>query len=82
MINHSKCGWACACWYVLGIILWIAALVSLVYAWVATLQGSLLGQHASFWFGTAMVLAVLAVPLRLQGSDCGCEGCSGGVCRK
>jgi hypothetical protein len=67
---------------VLGIILWIAAIIALVYAWVATMQGSILGQRASFWFGNAMVFAVLAAPLRLQRGTCGHEECGGGVCKK
>ena len=82
MIKQHKCHWSCECWHILGIILWVAAVIALVYAWVATLQDSILGQRSSFWFANAMVLGILAAPLRLRGGNCGCEGCEGVVCKR
>lgn len=82
MVHNHSCGWACTCWYVLGVIIWIAALIALVYAWVATIHGAVLGQRSNFWFASAMTLGVLAIPLKLRKGNCGCESCERGVCKK
>ena len=76
MFDHQKCGWSCQCWYVVGLLLWTASAVSLIYAWIASGRGDMLGRGADFWFWTALVMAVLANPLRMisAGRDCGC-GC-------
>jgi len=80
MKYHTKCDWNCSCWHVLGVLLWTAAVISLVYAWVATKNGAILELEANFWFGNALILGILAIPLKLKGGSCECDGCGGGVC--
>jgi hypothetical protein len=80
MKNHAKCGWGCECWYVFGLLLWVAAIIALVYAWVATVRGSILGEQAEFWFWNALILGVLAVPLRARSGNGTCGSCGGSGC--
>ncbi len=67
----------CSCWYILGVLLWFAALVSLVFAWVATSNGMIFGFEASTWYAHALILGVLAIPLKLKrhAMDCNCGMC-------
>ncbi len=76
MIDH-QCGLHCSCWYLIGALFWFAALVSLIFAWVATAQGTVWGLDASHWYGDALVLGVLAIPLKLKrhAASCNCGMC-------
>ncbi len=74
--------WRCCVWPMLSRLIWLAALVSLVFAWMAKTD-TYMGWGAQWWFWNALVLAVLAVPgsgkhmgACRHGMDCKCETCS------
>jgi len=54
-----------------GGFLWFLGFVSLVFAWIAARGGELLGYDALFWMMNALVLGVLAIPLKLRRMGCG-----------
>ncbi|MDP3769692.1 MAG: hypothetical protein Q8R40_02005 [bacterium] len=51
--------------------LWALGLITLILAWVSNYtQAALLGYGALAWFWTALVLGVLAIPIKLDCHDC------------
>ncbi len=52
--------------YALGVLVWLAAAAALVLAWVAAARGDAFGYDSGFWFGTAMTLGILSIPLKLE----------------
>ena len=65
----------------LGALLWIAAFLSLVFAWYAR-DGVFLGYSGLGWYWNALVLGILALPLKMRGGWCKRHGdvCGGGDC--
>jgi len=79
-MSHDKHGWNCACWHWVGGLFWLAALVALVCAWVSTSKGvPVWGLDQNQWYGNALILGVLAIPLKLKGHGMGCGTC--GECK-
>ncbi len=74
MSSHDTHGWSCGCWYYLGAFLWVLAAAALVCAWVATAKGAAFGFGPDLWYGNALILGVLAIPLKMRGRGMGCEG--------
>ena len=54
--------------------LWGLSVIALISAWVATRNGQVWGLNAEHLFWDALVLGVLAIPIKLD-----CHSCS--VCR-
>lgn len=77
MKDDHKCGMHCSCWYFLGALLWLAAIFTLVCAWIAGESGQTFGVSASTWYANALIFGVLAIPLKLKrhAADCGCQTC-------
>ncbi|MDP3729438.1 MAG: hypothetical protein Q8R26_01625 [bacterium] len=73
---HTRFHWKC-CWQsVVGNVLWGAAMVAVVLAWVAMARkGLIFGLEPLAWYWNALVLGVLSI----GASKSGC-GCGGGVC--
>ena len=68
--KHSKC--------LLWKGLWTLALITMILAWISNYtQGAFLGYGALVWFWTALVLGVLAIPIKLDCHDCGVCGIGG-----
>lgn len=58
------------CWLWKG--LWLLSVVAAVLAWVGLISRSvILGIEPLAWFWTALVLAVWAIPIKLNCADCG-----------
>lgn len=69
----------CSCWHLVGGLFWAAAFLCLIFAWVGTSKGGAFsGVEVNTWYLNALVLGVLAVPLKLKGHG---EGCACGVCK-
>ena len=65
LLSHSV---KCLLWKVL----WLAAAVSLALSWYAIwTRGVVLGLDPLAWYWNALVLAVLAIPVKLDCKDCG-----------
>ena len=80
-MKHDKMHWRC-CWKpMLGLLLWVAAAFSVVMAWLSR-GAPLLGYNDVGWYMNAVVLALLAIPMKLGGGWCGKHGdtCGGGMC--
>lgn len=60
------------CWLWKG--LWGLSALALIAAWVATKTGLVWGLGAEHWFWDALVLGILAIPIKLD-----CQACQ--VCR-
>lgn len=73
MINHTEHGMHCACWHWMGSLLWLAALLSLILAWITGPEANFSGLDQGELFVNAMVLGILAIPLKLKGHAGGCE---------
>lgn len=73
---HQGCG----CRKMFGGFLWLLGFVSLVFAWIAARNGGLMGYDALFWMMNALVLGVLAIPLKRRKKECGMGmmGCGSG----
>jgi len=78
---HSKWHWMC-CWKpLLGLVLWVAGLACLLFAWWAvrkaaqpgaTLQDLPWGLEPLAWYWNALVLGVLAIGAKGHGgANCG-----------
>lgn len=82
-MKHDKIHWRC-CWLpLLGLFLWFAAAVSLVLAWVAvSRKAPVLGYADIGWYLNAIVLSLLAIPLKLKRGWCKMHGgsCGSGDC--
>lgn len=82
-MKHDKMHWRC-CWMpMLGIILWVLSAVSVILAWVAIWKQALvLGYEPIAWYWNALVLGVLAIPMKSHGGWCKSHGdsCGGGTC--
>jgi len=50
-----------------GKLLWILAFVAFILAWFSGTQGVVFGFNAQFWFWNALVLGVLAIPVKMGG---------------
>jgi len=59
----------CTC-YSFGALFWTAAFLALIFAWIANQEGNLFSLEASDWYANALILAVLAVPLKIKGGHC------------
>jgi len=64
--KHFKC-W---CWKAL----WGLGVLSFIFAWVAGMQGQVLGYPNAVWFWNALVFGVLAIPIKLDCKNCGICG--------
>ncbi|MEK7554364.1 MAG: hypothetical protein AAB518_00025 [Patescibacteria group bacterium] len=73
MKTSHEHGWSCSCWRLFGAILWVAGAVALVLAWVSVSKGMVLGMDTSRWYANALILAVLAIPMKLKGRGMECE---------
>lgn len=68
-VKHDKMHWRC-CWQPLtGTVIWLLALLALIFAWVAK-DTVFLGYTGLGWYWNALVLGVLAIPLRLKDNWC------------
>ena len=79
--KHDTMHWLC-CWRPLsGIILWVAAAICLIFAWVAK-DTVYLGYSGLGWYWNALVLGVLAIPMHSRRGWCKSHGseCGGGYC--
>ncbi|MEK7612086.1 MAG: hypothetical protein AAB407_01970 [Patescibacteria group bacterium] len=72
-VKHPPCGWSCGCWNAFGMVLWVAAFVSLVFAWLSGNGEMIFGFDEGEWFGNALILGILAIPLQLKAT----AACSG-----
>jgi len=70
-MNGHKHSWSCSCWHWVGGLFWLAALAALICAWIAAAYGSAYGLDAGHWYSDAIVLGILAIPLKLKGT-CNC----------
>lgn len=81
MMKHDKMHWRC-CWMpIIGGGFWVLAVLSLIFAWVAK-DTVFLGYSGLGWYWNALVLGVLAIPLKLKSGWCRKhgDGCGGGMC--
>lgn len=78
MLSHGSHGWSCGCWHYLGVLLWLLAVAAFVFAWIANVKGAMLGFDASKWYADALILGVLAIPLKMKGHG---TGCACGTCK-
>ncbi len=80
--GHSTLHWLC-CWApMLAIIFWIAAIVSLVLAWIAG-DSIVFGKADAFWYLNSLALGVLALgggKVKKWSDCCGKGACTGGHC--
>ena len=60
----------CSC-YSFGALLWSAAFLAFIFAWIAHRQGDLFSLQASDWYANALILGVLAMPLKMKSGSCG-----------
>ena len=56
------------CW--LWKVLWALCAISLVLAWMSGINGMMFNLPAGIWFWTALVLGVLAIPIKLDCHSC------------
>lgn len=80
-MKHDKMHWRC-CWKpMLGILFWLGAFVSLVCAWYAR-DAVFWGYSGLGWYWNALVLGILAIPLKMKHGWCKNHGdaCGGGMC--
>ena len=73
--EHSS---QCSYWRGIGVFLWFASLITLIFAWIATANETFWGLESSHWYADALVLGILAIPLKLKhghGRDCECKEC-------
>ena len=73
--------WRC-CWRpVLGIILWVLSALSVIFAWIAVgKQTTVLGYPDLLWYWNALVLGVLAIPMKAKSGWCRSHGEGCGHC--
>jgi hypothetical protein len=65
MLNHHM-----KCW--IWKKLWALSALAMIVGWVAAIQNSpILGLQGIYWFMTALVLGVLAIPIKLDCTQCG-----------
>lgn len=80
-MKHDKMHWRCCGRPFFGNLIWLLALLALIFAWVAK-DSVFLGYSGLGWYWNALVLGILAIPLKLKGGWCKNhgEGCGGGMC--
>ena len=71
--SNDEC--RCDLWHYLGGFLWFLAAIAFIFAWLTSYENSILGFDSGFWFGNALILGILAIPLKIKGF------CSSIVCK-
>ncbi|MEK7115217.1 MAG: hypothetical protein AAB847_02570 [Patescibacteria group bacterium] len=77
--NGGKMHWYCCVKPMLGGVLWVAAAIALIAAWMASSSdiGLVYGRDELHWYLDAIVLAVLALGCKIhcgRGDGCGMCG--------